>query len=289
MVEAVAFSIPHKRLGEDVAAAVVLRPGAKVSPQNLRNFARQRLARFKVPGLIRIVPSIPKGPSGKIRRNGLAASLSLTLPTARWKSRRQNRSAPLGIGAATGADIWAELLDLDQISVDQDIFALGADSLTVAQMLSRLRARLGVDLSFKDIFDAPTVAALAARIESSGKDSAAASPPLRDTPADACSVRLSFQQKRIHVLSGLDPTGYNYHVLEVARLSGPLNLDALEASIATICERHEVLRSTFREGRRWASRCRPWERPCSGSKTWTCDRVPGAGERRPSNDRDESC
>ena len=51
-----------------------------------------------------------------------------------------------------------------------------------------------------------------------------------------------------HVLSGLDPTGYNYHVLEVARLSGPLNLDALEASIATICERHEVLRSTFREG-----------------------------------------
>ena len=55
------------------------------------------------------------------------------------------------------------------MSVDQDIFALGADSLTVAQMLSRLRARLGVDLSFKDIFDAPTVAALAARIEDLGE------------------------------------------------------------------------------------------------------------------------
>ena len=247
VVEAVAFSIPHKRLGEDVAAAVVLRPGAKVSPQNLRNFARQRLARFKVPGLIRIVPSIPKGPSGKIRRNGLAASLSLTLPTARL-NRGGKIVPPRSELELQLAQTWAELLDLDQMSVDQDIFALGADSLTVAQMLSRLRARLGVDLSFKDIFDAPTVAALAARIESSGKDSAAASPPLRDTPADACSVRLSFQQKRIHVLSGLDPTGYNYHVLEVARLSGPLNLDALEASIATICERHEVLRSTFREG-----------------------------------------
>ena len=56
--------------------------------------------------------------------------------------------------------------------------------------------------------------------KTSEKDSAAASPPLRDTPADACSVRLSFQQKRIDVLSGLDPTGYNYHVLEVARLLG---------------------------------------------------------------------
>ena len=169
MVEAVAFSIPHKRLGEDVAAAVVLRPGAKVSPQNLRNFARERLARFKVPGLIRIVPEIPKGPSGKIRRNGLAASLSLTLPRARRIAAAKS-FRPARNWSCNWPDIWAELLDLDQMSVDQDIFALGADSLTVAQMLSRLRARFGVDLSFKDIFDAPTVAALAARIESSEKE-----------------------------------------------------------------------------------------------------------------------
>src|SRR5205085_626414 len=59
--------------------------------------------------------------------------------------------------------------------------------------------------------------------------------------------RLSFQQERIHVLSRLDPTGYNYHVVEVVRLSGPLDIDALAASIATIGERHEVLRSTFQE------------------------------------------
>src|SRR5262249_18355795 len=51
----------------------------------------------------------------------------------------------------------------------------------------------------------------------------------------------------IHVLSRLDPTGYKYHVVEAARLSGPLDIDALEASIATICERHELLRSTFHE------------------------------------------
>ena len=68
------------------------------------------------------------------------------------------------------AKIWAELLEVDQIGVDQDVFALGADSLTVTQMLSRLRARFGVDFSFKDIFDAPTVAALAARLESSQRE-----------------------------------------------------------------------------------------------------------------------
>ena len=196
---------------------------------------------------------------------------------ARWFRPARNWS---GNWPRPGRTSWNSI----RSSVDQDVFALGADSLTVTQMLSRLRARFGVDFSFKDIFDAPTVAALAARIEVIGKDPAAASLSLRDTPADARSVRLSFQQHKIHVLSRLDPTGYNYHVLEVARLSGPLDLDALEASIATICERHEVLRSTFLETP-WANRCKPWERLGRGSNASTCDRAPGAGERRRSNAR----
>ena len=75
VVEAVAFSIPHRRLGEDVAAAVVLRPSAKISEHKLRDFARERLAGYKVPGLIRIVPEIPRGPGGKVKRSGLAAAL----------------------------------------------------------------------------------------------------------------------------------------------------------------------------------------------------------------------
>ena len=87
------------------------------------------------------------------------------------------------------AKIWAELLELDQIGVDQDVFALGADSLTVTQMLSRLRARFGVDFSFKDIFDAPTVAALAARLESSERNPAVVSLGLRDiAPGPATSA-----------------------------------------------------------------------------------------------------
>ena len=70
VVEAAAFSIPHKRLGEDVAAAVVLRPEATVSAHTLRCLARERLARFKVPGLIRIVRKIPKAPAEKSSATG---------------------------------------------------------------------------------------------------------------------------------------------------------------------------------------------------------------------------
>jgi amino acid adenylation domain-containing protein len=246
VIEAVAFSIPHPRLGEDVAAAVVLRPDAAISPNRLRDFTRQRLARFKVPGLIRIVPEIPKARGGKIKRAGLAAALDLALPAARVK-RAGAIVPPRSQLEWQLANFWADLLEFDAIGVDQDVFALGADSLTVTQMLSRLRARFGIEISFKDIFEAPTVAALAARIQSAQEDPATGPLSPHDAPADAESVPLSFQQQRIHLLSRLDPTGCGYHVVDVARLSGPLDGDALEASIATICGRHEMLRSTFRE------------------------------------------
>jgi amino acid adenylation domain-containing protein len=246
VVEAAAFSIFHRRLGEDVAAAVVLRADAKVSAHDLRDFARKRLARFKVPALIRFVPKIPKGPAGKIKHAELVAALSIELPRARVE-RGGKLVAPRSELEWQLANTWTELLELNQIGIDEDVFALGADSITVTQMLSRLRVRFGADFSFKDIFDAPTVAALAARVESSEKKPAAISLSLCDQATDARYIGLSFQQQRIYLLSRLDPTGYHYHVVEVARLSGPLDVDTLDASIATICERHEVLRSTFLE------------------------------------------
>ncbi|MEH2504040.1 acyl-CoA synthetase (AMP-forming)/AMP-acid ligase II/aryl carrier-like protein [Bradyrhizobium sp. AZCC 1578] len=246
VVDAVAFSIPHRRLGADVAAAVVLRPDAKVSEHKLRAFTRERLAGFKVPGLIRIVPEIPRGPGGKIKRSGIADALSMTPPVAQVE-RGGKAAPPRSELERQLAETWGDLLEVDQIDVDQDVFALGADSLTVTQMLSRLRTNFGIKLSFKEIFDAPTVTALADLLQSFEREAAAGSIGLDDTPTDACSGCLSFQQQRIYVLSGLDPTGYNYHVVDVARLSGPLDLDALEASIGMICERHEVLRSVFFE------------------------------------------
>jgi acyl-CoA synthetase (AMP-forming)/AMP-acid ligase II/acyl carrier protein len=202
VVDAAAFSVPHTRLGEDVGAAVVLRPNTKISAHGLRAFARRRLAKFKVPGLIGIVSEIPKGPGGKIRRGELAAALSLTAPVERAGDTVPPRSELERQLSKT----WAELLELDQIDIDQDVFAFGADSLAVTQMLSRLRVRFGVDFSFKEIFDAPTVAALAARIESSKTNADAASLSLEGTPADPRGVRLSFQQQRIYFLSRLDPT-----------------------------------------------------------------------------------
>ena len=72
VLEAGVFAVPHKKLGENVAAVVVLRPEAKVTPEALRQFARKRLAAYKVPSLVRAVAALPKGASGKVKRNALA-------------------------------------------------------------------------------------------------------------------------------------------------------------------------------------------------------------------------
>jgi amino acid adenylation domain-containing protein len=245
VAEAAAFPITHTGLGEDVAAAVVLRAEARTSSQQLRRFAGEHLARFKVPGLIRIVPSIPAGPGGKIIRGELATMLSITAPRSRIE-RNEKSVAPRSEAEWQLAKIWAELLELNEVGIDEDVFALGADSLTVTQLLSRLRARFEVDFSFRDIFDAPTVATLAARIESSKKGRSISSTCLRNIPTDSRGL-LSQQQQRIYVLSTTDPIGHKYHVVDAAHLSGPLDLDALTASIATISERHEALRSIFLE------------------------------------------
>jgi len=243
---AAAFPITHTTLGEDVAVAVVLRRQAKVNPQKLRQFASEHLARFKIPGLIRIVPEIPTGPDGKVVRGELARMLSITAPRSRIE--RNERGAPRSETEWQLAGFWADLLDINEIGVEEDVFALGADSLTVAQLMSRLRARFGVEFSFKDIFDAPTVAALAARIESMRSSSSIAPPSLPDIPASSqenSEGLLSQQQQRIHVLSTIDRIGHKYHVVDAVRLSGPLDLDVLEASIVAIAERHETLRSVF--------------------------------------------
>jgi acyl-CoA synthetase (AMP-forming)/AMP-acid ligase II len=78
VAQVVTFAMPHKNLGEEVAAAVVLRDGQSVTEQDLRSFAAVHLAGFKVPHKIVFLPEIPKGATGKLQRIGLAERLGLT-------------------------------------------------------------------------------------------------------------------------------------------------------------------------------------------------------------------
>lgn len=238
VLEAGVFAVPHEKLGENVAAVVVLRPNAEATSDQLRQFARKRLAAYKVPSLIRSVAALPKGASGKVKRNALAELIANAEDGDEARLPRNALETQL-------AAIWAGLLELPQVGVDQDVFALGADSLAATQMRSRLRERFNVDFSFEDIFDCATVAALAARLGAAADRREAALPAWRR--ATEAEAPLSFQQQRMYVLSRLDPTRYNYNVVEVAVLKGLIDVAALFASLAAICARHEVLRSVVVE------------------------------------------
>ncbi|UFW48280.1 MULTISPECIES: non-ribosomal peptide synthetase [Bradyrhizobium] len=238
VLEAGVFAVPHPKLGENVAAVVVLRPNSEATSDQLRQFARKRLAAYKVPSLIRSVAALPKGASGKVKRNALAELIA----TAKDADEEQ---LPRNMLETQLAEIWAGLLELSQVGIDQDVFALGADSLAVTQMRSRLRERFNVDFSFEDIFDCATVTALAARIETAASRREAALPAWRQ--ARETDAPLSFQQQRMYVLSRLDPTHYNYNVVEVALLKGQVDVASLSAGLTAICARHEALRSVFVE------------------------------------------
>jgi acyl-CoA synthetase (AMP-forming)/AMP-acid ligase II/acyl carrier protein/NRPS condensation-like uncharacterized protein len=247
--EAAVFAVPHRRLGADVAAAVVLRPDAKVSAQSLRDFARERLAGFKVPGLIHFVPEIPKGAGGKIKRGELAAAFSKAQPTA--EQRGGKIVSPHSELERQLAVLWAEIMDIDQIDVDQDVFALGVDSLAMTQMILRVEQRFGVYFSFKDIFNAPTVAALALRLQSSKKRSADVLLNSTDPPAEIACVTgdgprpMSIVQERMLRIERQLPGLPQFNLPFAFRLQGPLDVPALERSLAEVVRRHDSLRTVF--------------------------------------------
>ena len=250
VVEAAVFSIHHPRLGEDVAAAVVLSQGAEATAQGLRDFAAERLARFKVPGLVRIVSGIPKGPAGKIKRSELAAALAIALPTAD-ADRGREIMPPRSEMEWQVANILEELLELSQIGVEEDILALGADSITIMRILARVRDRFGVELSFKDVFERPTIAALVARLASSSDSPATTAPGTSHIPLHIAHVvgdrpqPLSVMQEQALLRAPELLTLPQFNRLLAYRLQGPLNVAALKQGLAEIVHRHDALRTGF--------------------------------------------
>jgi acyl-CoA synthetase (AMP-forming)/AMP-acid ligase II/thioesterase domain-containing protein/acyl carrier protein len=129
VLETAVFGVPHPRLGEDLAAAVVVRPGMRLSGPELRRFAAERLADFKVPRAIVFVDAIPKSRTGKPQRARLAELLAVP------QARRQEKPAPADALEARLAAIWRALLGVEAIDRDDDFFVLGGDSLLAMQML----------------------------------------------------------------------------------------------------------------------------------------------------------
>lgn len=156
VAQAVAFGIPNPVLGEEVGAAVIVRDPA-VTTQQLRRFAATRLAPFKVPYQLVIVDTIPKGPTGKLQRIGLAEKLGLKATELMIPSAPTEYVPPQNDIERQLEGLWCRVLNLPEVSVTQSFLDSGGDSMTAAQLMTRLQQEFALRLSVTDLFDAPTI------------------------------------------------------------------------------------------------------------------------------------
>ena len=159
VLHAAAFAVPDARLGEDVAAAVVLRENGTASEEELRAFVAGRLAAFKVPRRLVIVPELPKGPTGKLQRTALAERLGLG--DVDVASKRPAFIAPRDKLERLLATIWQQVLRVDKIGVHDNFFDLGGDSLSAVELALQLEHVLRIQLSVGGLLQAPSIEQLA--------------------------------------------------------------------------------------------------------------------------------
>ena len=165
VAQAVTFGVSDPRLGEDVAAAVVLRPSKSANEAELRAHVAAHISDFKVPGRILIVKEIPKGPTGKIQRIGMADRLGLA-PQA----EPQPGEAPAFVAPRTPIEdrltrIWCDVLRLKRVGVRDRFLNVGGDSILAAMLIARVRDAMQVEISMLDFFEAPTIADQARIVE----------------------------------------------------------------------------------------------------------------------------
>lgn len=165
VAQAVAFAAPHATLGEEVMAAVVLHNKGSITEKELREFAATRLAYFKVPRQVILLDEIPKGPTGKLQRIGLAEKLCVSVPEESKIEAARNFIAPRNSFEEMLAKLFAQTLGLERVSIYDDFFQLGGDSILATLLASRVREAMHVDLSIASIFETTTVAGLALVIE----------------------------------------------------------------------------------------------------------------------------
>ncbi|HEX5888415.1 MAG TPA: amino acid adenylation domain-containing protein, partial [Pyrinomonadaceae bacterium] len=232
-----AIVVARDQEGEEkrLVAYVVAEASARVS--ELRAWLRERLPEFMTPAAFVMMDALPLTPNGKVDRKALpapdfsVAEESLTAP------RTQIEEVLLGI--------WANVLGLKDLGVHDNFFELGGHSLMATRLISQVRNELHVEVPVSKVFESPTVARLAEHVEQALRDApAVVYTPIETTPHEE-PLPLSFAQQRLWFLDQMEPGNPFYNISAVVRMSGPLNVQALEQSFREIVNRHEVLRTRF--------------------------------------------
>ncbi|MFE1595742.1 non-ribosomal peptide synthase/polyketide synthase [Nocardia sp. NPDC058705] len=221
--------------GEALVGYVVSVDGAVLDEGELTAHAKMSMPEYMVPSLLVQLDAMPINASGKLDRKAL--------PEPDFRVAAAEFREPRTATERSVAALFAELLDVETVGLDDDFFRLGGNSLIATRAIGRLQANFGVRVDVRDFFDSPTVAVLAKLVEGGVVDER---PALVAGPRPAV-LPLSPAQQRMWFLNRFDPETGAYNIPIAVRLSGVLHLDALRAAVGDLIARHEVLRTVYPE------------------------------------------
>ncbi|MEM7581912.1 MAG: amino acid adenylation domain-containing protein [Acidobacteriota bacterium] len=207
-----------------------------------RDFERHvgaTLPDYMVPSVWIVLARLPVLPNGKINRRALPA------PDNFFDDERP-KVAPRTPVEEVLCDIWREVLETE-VGVTDNLFELGAHSLLLTQVVSRMRERLDVELSLRTFFEGPNVEHLARAVERlQDQGERPGEPPIVRVDRDTLThLPLSFTQERMFFLDQLEPGLSAYNVPGAVHMHGPLDVPALQAAYTEIVRRHEIFRTTY--------------------------------------------
>ncbi|QEI42139.1 Linear gramicidin synthase subunit D [Dolichospermum sp. UHCC 0315A] len=232
--------IARENSAGDKQLVAYLVPHQEPAPTNsdLRHFLKAQLPDYMMPSAFVVLEALPLTPNGKVDRRALPQ------PELR-PELEPTFVAPRTPIEEILANIWGCVLGIEQVGIDDNFFELGGHSLLATQVISRVRNTLAVELPLRSLFETPTVASLAQQVENS-LNSGQSIPvqPLLPIPHSG-NIPLSFAQARLWFLDQLQPNSAFYNIPTALRLSGQLNVTALESNINEIIRRHEALRTNF--------------------------------------------
>ncbi|HEY0097080.1 MAG TPA: amino acid adenylation domain-containing protein, partial [Archangium sp.] len=211
-----------------------------LNPSELRTWLKQHLPEYMVPSAFVVLEQFPLSPNGKVDRKALPAPEAPA--AAEYIAPRTPTEEQL-------AAIWVEVLSVPRVGAEDNFFELGGHSLLATRVLSRMRTTFQVELPVRALFEAPTLSALALKLDEARMRQGRKGPaigPASALEAELANARpLSFAQQRLWFLDQLEPGSPFYNIPSATRLSGALNTEALHEALEALVRRHESLRTTF--------------------------------------------
>ncbi len=221
-----------------IVAYVVPADGAAPDAADLRAHLRERVPEYMLPAAFVVLDALPQTPNGKTDRRALPAPEAAGAGAGRHTAPRTPTEEVL-------AGIYADVLGAARVDAHADFFDLGGHSLLATRAVARAREAFGVDVELGLLFEAPSVAGLAARVDALLREGAGTqAPPIVPVPRDG-ELPLSFAQQRLWFIDQLQPGSAAYNIPFALRVRGPLDAAALERALGELVRRHEALRTTF--------------------------------------------